>query len=80
MSDISRQFVTSVPVLRYYRHKKTGKLYYVIDMGRDCTNSRDGVRVVIYRDPNDDTLPLFVREVNEFHERFALCAGERERY
>ena len=52
----------------YIRHKKTGKIYYVIDWHViDCTNSRDGTECVMYE--NDEGMK-FVRERAEFEEKF----------
>lgn len=52
-----------------YIHKKTGKRYLMLAHGIDCTNSRDGVPVVIYC-PDDDENTIFVRERDEFYEKF----------
>jgi len=35
----------------------------------DCTNSRDGAMVAIYCEPDDGHL-VFVRDMNEFNEKF----------
>ena len=50
-------------------HKKTGNIYHVLDVKAiDCTNVRDGVKVVIYyRDGM-----FFVREKKEFDEKFEM--------
>lgn len=53
-----------------WRHKKSGAIYHVIEVGIDCTNVRDGTTVVIYRNPEKDDLPWFVREISEFCARF----------
>ncbi len=52
------------------RHMKSGVLYHVVDLGLDCTNSRDGTRVVIYRNYVGVLNQTFVRELNEFREKF----------
>ena len=48
------------------KHKKTGKIYSIMSCAIDCTNSRDGLEVVIYTDGN----LVFVRELIEFAEKF----------
>lgn len=51
------------------RHNKSGDIYTVITMDAiDCTNERADTRVVVYT-KNDMT---FVREYNEFVEKFTL--------
>lgn len=48
-------------------HKKTGNIYYVMyDAAIDCTNERDGQRVVVYTREGI----VFVREYNEFIKKF----------
>lgn len=50
-----------------YINKKNGALYEVINMNViDCTNKREGERVVLYKKDN----LLFTREYNEFHDKF----------
>lgn len=52
-----------------YINKKNGKVYTVIsDNGVDCTNARDGERVVIYT--TEGSSRLFVREYKEFIDKF----------
>lgn len=50
-------------------NKKNGKEYMVLKEGIDCTNERDGLKVVIYLalDVEDK---IFVREKSEFLEKF----------
>lgn len=52
-----------------YMHNKTGNEYTVEGEALDCTNSRDGQIVVLYRNKNGQ---LFVREKNEFLQKFTL--------
>lgn len=47
-------------------HLKTGNEYTVIGEAINCTDEQDGQQMVIYR--NKDK--VFVREVNEFQDRF----------
>lgn len=49
-----------------YRNKKNGKIYIVIGKVIDCTNERDGTICILYNDGQK----LFVREENEFFEKF----------
>lgn len=62
-----------------YRHKKTGRLYDILAMGLDCTNSRADTKVVIYWRKRWWTRiarallasgMVFVREGKEFSEKF----------
>jgi hypothetical protein len=62
-----------------YRHNKTGNLYQFLGIAIDCTNSRNGTRVVFYvREPVEDltNTKIFVREESEFFEKFAKVESE----
>lgn len=53
--------------MKQYRNKKNGNIYLVITLdGIDCTNERDGLRVVIYT--NGEL--YFTREYSEFMAKF----------
>lgn len=53
--------------MKQYRNKKNGNIYSVITLdGIDCTNERDGLRVVIYT--NGEL--YFTRESGEFMAKF----------
>ena len=52
-----------------YRHTKPGNIYLLIAEGVDCTNSRDGTPVTIYR-PEDEHSRIYVRASDEFADRF----------
>lgn len=52
-----------------FRHKKTGKFYALLAHGVDATNQRDGTPVVVYS-PEDDPHAIYVREREEFYEKF----------
>lgn len=53
--------------MKQYRNKKNKKEYTVITLdGIDCTNERDGLRVVIYTDGE----LYFTREYEEFMAKF----------
>lgn len=65
-----------MPITQIYRNKKNHKECYIIGFAIDCTNARDGSRVVIYK--TDDALAIFVRDEKEFFEKFeALDVGFR---
>jgi hypothetical protein len=51
-----------------YRNKKNGKIYIVLGEVIDCTNERDGTICVLYNDGQK----LFVKEKNEFFEKFEV--------
>lgn len=53
--------------MKQYRNKKNGNIYSVITLdGIDCTNERNGLRVVIYT--NGEL--YFTREYGEFMAKF----------
>ena len=54
----------------WYLHKKTGKRYFATCEVTDCTNSRDGTISVLYSLDTDDEGGFFVREKQEFLEKF----------
>lgn len=55
-----------------YINKKNGKIYIVIGKVIDCTNERDGTICILYNDGKK----LFVREKNEFFEKFEKIVKE----
>lgn len=52
-----------------YRNKKKQTLYRVLHRAIDCTNERDGTRVVVYTNVEGEPL-VFVREESEFLAKF----------
>lgn len=50
-------------------NNKTGNEYIVLATGIDCTNSRDGLAIVVYH-PKGDTTKTYVRERGEFEFKF----------
>lgn len=52
------------------RNKKNKQLYEVLFSATDATNSREGEKVIVYR---NDKGKLFVRELKEFYEKFEKC-------
>lgn len=57
------------------RHKKTGNIYCVIGVCINCTNGEhDGETMVLYHSEYSGLSgPLFVRNVDEFLEKFEAC-------
>lgn len=54
---------------RLYRNKKTQQYYRIENIAVDCTNDRDGRSVIVYI--RDGTYsPVFVRDLEEFKEKF----------
>ena len=54
-----------------YRHKKKGGLYKVISDNAKCkTDAYDGVRLVVYRRIDHGCHQLFVRDYQEFMDKF----------
>lgn len=49
-----------------YKNKKNGKIYIVLGTVIDYTNEREGTICILYNDGKK----LFVREKNEFFEKF----------
>jgi len=52
-----------------YRNKKNGKIYIREKNVINATNSNDGEVMVLYR-PEEDYENWYVREINEFYEKF----------
>jgi hypothetical protein len=55
----------------FYLNKKNGKLYKILHCATDTTNSRDGIEVVVYC-PADNEGVIYVREANEFYQKFII--------
>lgn len=55
-----------------YKNKKNGKLYTYLNTCINATNSLDGQQMVLYTKDN----LLFVREKNEFFNKFDLWIEE----
>ena len=58
-----------------YMHNKSNDVYYVMHVALDCTNERDGLRVVVYErylHHQDAPMLTFVREEQEFLAKFTL--------
>ncbi len=57
-----------------YRHNKTGEIYYATDPIQqeiiNCTNDNEGETMVIYTRGTQTNPGVFVREINEFNEKF----------
>lgn len=59
----------------YYRNNKTNRRYRLLAAAVDCTNSRDGLPVVVYC-PDDNEHTIYVRELAEFENKFTEIAGK----
>jgi len=55
---------------RRWRNKATGDLYEVLALAVDCTNDREATLVVIYYAVGCVAVPQFVREAEEFRQKF----------
>jgi hypothetical protein len=55
--------------MKTYVHRKTGNRYVSPGEARDCTNSRDGLPVVLYWKEHESGV-VFVREKTEFEAKF----------
>ncbi|WP_033337306.1 hypothetical protein [Thioalkalivibrio thiocyanodenitrificans] len=64
---------THPPVPGVYRNNKTGGHYLVLREAIDCTNERDGTRVLIYK-AFDASGSLYVRDAEQFMEKFTLVS------
>lgn len=60
----------------FWKNKKNGKVYEVLQEALDCTNRRDGEKVFIYQ-PIDKRDLYFVREQEEFFKKFERTEEER---
>lgn len=56
--------------MQLFRHNKTGNIYVLLHIGKDCTNCREGAQVAVYRYRGSDNGEIFVRELSEFYEKF----------
>jgi hypothetical protein len=54
---------------KVFVNKKNGNHYKILHEARDCTNSRDGARILVYCPINDNS-QVFVRDEAEFYEKF----------
>ena len=53
---------------RYFKHLKTGKVYILLGIGTDCSNSGEEGQYAIYKNQESDN--IFLREWYEFNEKF----------
>lgn len=64
-----------------YKNKKNNKIYMYLKDVIDCTNSRDGEKSVLYCTKADDgNIMYFVREYNEFMEKFEFVSDFDEAF
>ena len=77
-NNFENNFITKPPIKRMriteikkigtpWKHKKTGKTYYVLGGAINATNAQDGQVMIFYVDELGFS---FVREYREFHEKF----------
>ena len=59
----------SMDVLVIWRNNKNQNLYKVLHQAIDCTNSRDGLKVMVYT-PLEKLGEVFVRDKSEFLMKF----------
>jgi len=52
-----------------FKNKKNKKTYIYLSDGIDCTNVREGTRVVIYHPDNNENA-IYIREYKEFFDKF----------
>lgn len=65
----------------YFKHKKSGRIYEVIsDNIINATNNIDGQIMVMYIGEKKDGsgIGTFVREINEFNEKFEIYEYSRK--
>lgn len=53
-----------------WRNNKNRNLYKVLHYATDCTNSRDGTRMVVYTPVDEKSGAVFVRDEAEFLLKF----------
>lgn len=54
----------------HWRNNKNQNLYKVLHYATDCTNSRDGNRMVVYTPVDENSGAVFVRDEAEFLLKF----------
>lgn len=54
-----------------YRNNKTGDSYRIVGRAIDCTNDRDGTKVIMYV-KHGTIEPVYAREYSEFEQKFTL--------
>lgn len=57
------------------KHEKTGRLYDCLSVAINCTNQQDGQSMVLYRQHDPCAPDFYVREVQEFSEKFDFAKG-----
>ena len=64
--------VQTKDIIMYVKNKKNKKLYTVLNTNIiNCTNEQDGQKMVLYTGSDKEgCLQIFVREINEFFEKF----------
>ena len=71
MSIKEKEEMELIPRVQRARHNKTGNIYLILKVGAiDCTNERDGTRVVVYA-PADNENTIYIREEAEFFDKFS---------
>jgi hypothetical protein len=53
-----------------WRNNKNQNIYKVLHYATDCTNSRDGNRMVVYSPIDGESAAIFVRDAAEFLLKF----------
>ena len=59
----------------FYENIKTGKVYNILNVATDATNGNEGALYMVYRSIEDDPEQLYVREYDEFNEKFIKTEG-----
>ena len=67
-ADIDELLINVNSVDNLYTHTKSGKTYRILFEAIDCTNSRNGTPVVVYK--SQDSHNKYVRELDEFNAKF----------
>ena len=57
-----------------WRNNKNKNLYKVLHYANDCTNSRDGNKVIVYTSADGQSAAVFVRDEAEFLLKFTRIA------
>ncbi len=60
----------SVKIASVWRNNKNQNLYKVLHYASDCTNSRDGNKVIVYTPADGQSAAVFVRDEAEFLLKF----------
>lgn len=72
--NADKHTTNSVWIATLWRNNKNKNLYKVLHYANDCTNSRDGNKVIVYTPADGQSAAVFVRDEAEFLLKFTRIA------